>query len=64
MSSTGHAILAVELLRASGHEDASHTEWGTAIRDHIISVPTEHTGEGVDLLDLLRAIDPDAHALA
>jgi hypothetical protein len=63
MSSQAHAIQAVDLLRAAGHEDASHIPRGSATREHIISVRTDQAGVEFEVVRLVQAVDPDAQPL-
>lgn len=63
MSSQSHAIQAVDLLRAAGHEDASHAPRGSGTREHIISVTTDQAGVEFEVVRLVHAVDPDAQPL-
>ncbi len=63
MSSQARAIQAVDLLRAAGHEDASHAPRGSGKREHIISVTADQAGVEFEVVRLVQAVDPDAQPL-
>ncbi len=60
MSSQSFAIQAVDLLRAAGHENASHAARQAGVREHIVRVDTDAPGAAFEALRLVRAVDPDA----
>jgi hypothetical protein len=63
MSSQAHAIEAVDLLRAVGHDDADQGVRGINVREHIISVTADQPGEAFHVVRLVRTVDPDAQPL-
>jgi hypothetical protein len=63
MSSQTHAILAVDALWNAGHTDAAHVPRGSAIREHLITVPTPGSRTALEVLQIIRNIDPDAEPL-
>lgn len=65
MSSHGHALQAVDLLQAAGHEDAttSSSHHGTGGARHVVSVSTDEPGSAYHVLRLVHAVDQGAVAL-
>ena len=64
MSSQAHAIQAVDLLLAAGHERAHHIGRFDEERRHFINVPADSRGVDFEVWRLVRAVDPDAQPSA
>ena len=60
MSTKAHAIRAIALLRATGHEDASMLE---DPRQQVIRISAYDPGTDFEVRRLIHAVDPAAHPL-